>query len=261
MKPEFLLLAGWLSIQALGAQTAAPTVDQILARVQTNTGQFEASLPDFTCDETIVARRIEHGVMARDGSAESHFTGLQKASGRMSFTESREYVTINGAPAVKGQRLGGAFLFEGAFSSLLDGTFSTRAALFHDYQIAGREKCNNRPALVIKFATKRGQSGLRAEWGGRTMVQRDRGTAWIDEETLQVLRIERRFMNLPPGWLGLVARVNYGAVTIDGKPFWMPIEVEAERSSIDNVSREYRAEYRNYRKFEVSSGISFQPQP
>ena len=99
MRPAFPLLAGWLSIQALAAQTPAPTIDEILARVQTNTGQFESVLPDFVCDGKVVSLKILRNLLTREGSAESHFTGLQKKSGKMNFTESREFVTINGKPA------------------------------------------------------------------------------------------------------------------------------------------------------------------
>jgi len=258
MKRKFPLLAGWLSIQALGAQTAAPTVDQILARVQTNTGQFEQLLPDFTCDERIDTQNIEHGAVKREGIAESHFTGLQRRSGRMTFTESREFVTIDGKPAVKGRTLHRAFLFGGGFSSLLDETFSAKTVPLHDYNLAGRETVNGRAALVVEFATKPGQKALQADWGGKQMVQRDTGKAWIDLETTQVLRIERRFLNLPQKWTAFIATVDYGAVSIDGRPFWMPLRVMAECSTSDGTRRKYAAEYRNYRKFEVASGITYQ---
>src|SRR5208283_1829745 len=105
----------WLSIQALNAQTTPLTVKEILARVQTNTGQFERSLPDFVCGETVDSQTIAHGVLAREGIAESHFTGLQEQNRRMTFTESREFVTIDGKPAGKGQTLRGVLLSGGGF--------------------------------------------------------------------------------------------------------------------------------------------------
>jgi hypothetical protein len=261
MKPGFLLLAGWLSIQAPGAETADLTDKDIQARVQTNTGQFEQSLPDFVCDEKVDSLKIEHGALTREGTAESHFTGRQKKSGRMSFTESREFVTINGKSAKPGETLYGVFLFSGGFSSLLDETFSAKYAPLHDFKIAGHARLNGRAALAIEFATKPGQKELASFWVEDVLIQRDTGTAWIDEETLQVLRIERRFMNLPKGWAGVVATVDYGPVSIDGKPFWMPLRVKCNQTAIGGAMKRYTAEYRNYRKFEVASGISYEQAP
>ena len=257
--PGFPLLAAWLSTQVLAAQTTPLTVKEILARVQTNTGQFERSLPDFVCDEKIDSQTIAHGVLAREAIAESHFTGLQKQNRRMTFTESREFVTINGKPAGKGQPLRGVFLFGGGFSSLLDQTFSAKFAPVHDYRITGEERFNDRAALVIEFATKPDQKLLQAAWKGTAMIQRDTGKAWIDLETLQVLRIERRFLNLPREWTGLVATVDYGPVSIDEKPFWMPLRVKADQTTKRGPEEVYTAEYRNYRKFDVASGIVYEP--
>ena len=261
MKPGFLLLAGWLSVRALAAQTTVLTVDEILARVQTNTGQFEQSLPDFVCDEKIVSLKTERGVMTHEGASESHFTGLQKRSGRMTYTESREFVTINGRPAKPGAILYGAFLFSGGFSSLLDETFSAKFAPLHDFKIAGHGRWNDRAALVLEFATKPGQKLLGCVWDGEELIQRDAGKAWIDEGTIQVLRIERRFMNLPQAWRRLVATVDNGPVTIDGRPFWMPLRVKADQTGAGGAVRQFTAEYRNYRKFEVASWITYQPLP
>ena len=261
MKPELLLLAGWLSIAALGAQTTAPAVDEILARVQTNTGQFEAALPDFVCDEKIDSFVTAQGEMLREVVAESHFTGLQKRSGRLAFTETREYVTIDGKPAAKGQTPRKVLLFAGGFSSLLDQTFSAIFARFHDYRILGAETFGGRPALSIEFSTRPGQKAMSISWDEKAMIQRDTGKAWIDAETLQVLRIERRFLNIPPEYSGIVATVDYGPVSIDGRPFWMPLRVNLDQSLKDSGRRIYKAEYRNYRKFEVASGIVYQPGP
>jgi hypothetical protein len=261
MQRGFLLLAGWLSIQALGAQPADATVDEILARVQTNTGQFESSLPDFVCDETIHSQRFDNGVLAREVIAESHFTGLQRRSGNLSFTETREFVTINDKPAAKAGKVRKIPVFGGGFSSILDQTFSAGYAPLHDFKITGRETFNGRAAIGMEFSTKPDQHDLRARWNNKEMIQRDTGKAWIDEETRQVMRIERRYLNLPPEFSGMVVTVDYGPVSIEGKPFWMPRKVECHQSMKSGSRGEFTAEYRNYRKFDVASGIVYEPLP
>jgi len=53
--------------------------------------------------------------------------------------------------------------------------------------------------------------------------------------------------------------VEYAQVTIDGKPFWMPKTVRSDlrRKLTQPPERQFSAEYTNYRKFDVSSGIVY----
>jgi hypothetical protein len=252
-----LLLAGRLSSQSAISPRAVAPIDEILARVQTNTGQFAQSLPDFVCDEKVTSKAVKRSRPHRV-VIESHFVGLQKTNGRMAYTETREIVTVNGSKAAKGQKFEGPFMFGGGFSSLLEHTFSSKSAPSHTYQITGEEMLGGRPALVIEFATKESQQELFLGFYGRGYIQKDTGKAWIDKETMQVMRLERRYLNVPKGETPIVASVEYGEVRIDGKPFWMPATVRAAQTASKRWAKgEYLAAYTNYKKFQVSSEISF----
>ena len=240
----------------LAAQQASTTVAEILAQVQLNAGQFVRSLPDFVCDERVTSRGTHKGKVTQV-VIESHFVGLQKKSGRMSYTETREINTVNGQPARKGQRFQGPFLFGGGFSSILNQTFSPIFVPSHTYKIAGEEMLRETDTLVMEFATKEGQKELYFDYFGKAVVQKDTGKAWIDKGSLQVLKLERHYLNVQKGESPMLATVEYGEVRIDGKPFWMPSRVSAQQTFKGGDTGEYLAEYSNYRKFEVSSGIVF----
>lgn len=254
-----LLVGGWLaSAGAAGAQQRAASIEEILARVQTNTGQFVQTLPDFVCDEKVTSRGVHRGKL-NEAVIESHFVGLQTKSGSDSFTERREVTAVNGRPAKRGQKFGGPFLFGGGFSSMLDMTFAPQHVSSHTYKIGGEEMLGGRAALVIEFVTKEAQKDLYFLHYGKPIVQNDTGKAWIDKTSQQVIRLERHYLNVPPGETPIVATVEYGEVTISGKAFWMPLTVRAEQAATvkHNEKGEYVAVYSNYRKFEVSSGIVF----
>jgi hypothetical protein len=253
---KLLVLAAWFIFPAW-PQTA-PTIDDILARVQANTGEFESSLPDFVCDERVTSRRITNGKVDRETITESHFAGVQQKTRGMNFSEKREVVSINGAPVSKGRGLSGPFIFGGGFSSVLNQTFSMKYVPFHNYKFAGSETLEDRPVIVIEFATKEGQDALWFDFGGKALVEKDTGKAWVDPQSMQLLRLERRYLNCPSGYGQLLAQVDYGSVSIAGKAFWMPKSVRAESGKKDsNRVATYLAEYSNYRRFDVSSGIKF----
>lgn len=234
-----------------------PAIDEILARVQTNTGQFVQSLPDFVCDERVTSKAVRRGKQL-EVVIESHFVGLQKRAGRNSYTETREVVSINGEPAKKGQKTRGPFLFGGGFSSILEITFSARSIPSHTYKIAADEIVRGKQVIVVEFATREDQKDLYFDSFGKTRLQHDVGKAWLDKDSLQVLRLERHYLNVGEGQSPLISMVEYSNVRIGDKTFWMPSTVTATQSDSKKTSQaEYRAVYTNYRKFEVSSGIVF----
>lgn len=251
----FVVLAGvWLG--SVRAQTAM-SVEELVARVQANTDQFEHSLPNFVCDEKVSSSLFHRGKQ-HDKTIESRFVGVQKRNRNVSFTESREVVSVNGQPAAKDQRYEGPFLFGGGFSSMLSLTFGLEASPYHTYTLAGEETVNGRPAFVLTFKTKEGQHHLFFLIDGKTVVNNDIGKAWIDKESYHVLRLERRYLNVGKNQGPLAAVVDYAEVQIGGQPFWMPKTVHAWQSAMKGGDHgEFSASYSNYRKFDVSSAIAF----
>lgn len=247
----FVVLAAWPPWQQ-----PEPSINEILAKVHANTGEFVRSLPDFICDETITSRALVRGRL-RTFVNQSHFVGRQQQHGMFPFTETREVISINGKTVRPHTPLQGVLLFGGGFSSLLNETFGQPSAE-HTYRLAGEERIRDRSALVLEFATRDGQKTLSFDFYGKAYLERDTGEAWIDKQSLRVLRLERHYLNVPKGETPIVATVDYDEVRIGDQPFWMPVSVQAgQAKGRFGEQAQYLAEYRNYRKFEASSSIVY----
>jgi hypothetical protein len=260
MRPAAVLAIGLLhcSRPPLCLAQALPGVDQVLARVQANVAEFEASLPDFICTERITSRKVVDGKVRGQTVTDSDFVGVQQKSGPHLFTETRKIVSVNGRPVAKGESLAGFFLFGGGFSSILVITFAPKNVPCHNYRIAGTELLDGQSALLVEFATKDDQTELRFDFNGKALIQRDTGKAWIDPKSMQVLRLERRFLNVQPKSGEMItAIVDYTKVAIGEKFFWMPKRVWVEDTHKGKVTGQYLAEYSNYRKFDVSADIKY----
>jgi hypothetical protein len=247
-----------------------PSADEALARIHENVGRFETSLPDFLCDERITSREVEDGKTKSETVTDSIFVGTQHKNKNFTFTESREILAVNGKKVSKGSALRGPYFYLGGFSSILVTVFGPKWAPYHDYKVAGMETVAGRTLLAVEFATKEGQTAIRQTFTHKgqqpnqadVLASRYTGKAWIDPQSMQVVRLERHDLNLPSTVRSLVISTEYALVTIDGKPFWMPKSMRAEnveslRKSKPPADQLCVAEYSNYRKFDVSIGIKY----
>jgi hypothetical protein len=232
-------------------------LEQVLESVQAHVGEFAHSLPDFICDETITSRELMGRKVKHETIIESAFTGRQnKVENGKPFIETREIKTVNGRPASPGQEPKAPFLYGGGFSSVLVAVFSAENAPYFSYSLAGTDTLEGRAALVIKFETRNGQKRLlyRDLFNQRSYLN-GKGKAWIDPESMNVMRLELRYLDPPAGEGELHVAIDYAAVTINDKTFWMPRLVTAEQT-IPNpkfpVGGQYIAEYSNYHHFKVS---------
>ncbi|HYL76840.1 MAG TPA: hypothetical protein VEU96_21670 [Bryobacteraceae bacterium] len=259
MKLRLALTPALLFVLPLQAWQQSLTLDQVLKRVQENVVQFEASLPDFVCTESITSSKLSGGIVSKQTVIESTFVGIQKKDkdGRIHYNETRELASVDGKKAGKGQKLKGPFLLRGGFSGLLSTTFDALMAPHRNYRLESAQSLEGKEVLVVGFSTKKGQTGIGANFNGKGFLVDDSGKAWIDPDSMQVLRLERLVLNGPRPFPLWSTWVDYGQVLIGGRLFWMPKFVRSEVRSGNSGQPEGRftAEYTNYRKFEVSSGI------
>jgi len=260
-----VILAAGASLQSSAPAQALPTVDDALARVRENVGQFAAALPDFICSEHVTSRRVIGGKTTSETVNHSTIVGTIKG-----FIESREIAAVNGKRAARAHNLKGPYIYLGGFSSLLILTFGANYIPYHDYRIAGMETVDGRPLLALEFSTREGQTELIQDfWHGgplgsrrKSLPSRDTGKAWLDPRTMQVVRLETSHLNLPPWVQSEKVSTDYAPVILDGKPFWMPKSTRAEdvEPSHNPKLPAYNtciAEYGDYRKFEASAAIRY----
>jgi hypothetical protein len=268
MNPRSIVCLGLshLALCCAGAAQPAPKLDQVLPRIQQHVKEFENSLPDFICDEKITSRELMGGTTIHETDIDSTFRGTQNKDknpdGRYEpFTEWRDIQTIDGRPAPKGQQLTGPFLFGGGFSSILIEIFSAENSRYFNYKVIGPEKVDGKPAVLIKFETKKDQQALlHRELFGTQYVMKGSGKAWIDLSSMNVLRLEIQYLDPPMPEGVLTLAVDYAPVLIQQKTFWMPKTVTAEQTVPNSkvpVGGQYIAEYSNYQEFKVSVRMKY----
>jgi len=259
MKSRFFLGVGllqlWLCFVSL---SQSPKLEQMLPQIQQHVKDFELLLPDFICDETIISRELDGGIIHHETVIESTFRGIQHRDEEKDrpFTESREIKSVDGHPPIQGQPLKGPFFFGGGFSSVLDEVFSQKNQPYFNYRVAGLEKIEGKVVFVINFETKEGQREIlyRDISGIRAAVQ-GKGKAWIDPRSMNVVRVEFHYLNPPVNEGVLEVSIDYAPVVINGREFWMPKTVTAEQT-VPNpkhpLGGQYIASYSNYHQFNVS---------
>ena len=234
--------------------TVPRSADEVVGAVSQNVKEFQDLLPDFVCDEKITSAAYEYGKVTKMKTVDSIFTAVQKSSpgpgnGRAAFTESREIVAIDGKATSRHARMPTLpTQFTGGFSGLLSMTFSPDNLQAQHYVLADKPAEDGN--LLVQFTTKDGQQKLGSFLNGQSFLNKDAGRAWIDPRTMQVVRLERDFLNLPRNLTRLTNTVDYGPVTIGDRKFWMPRAVRID-STERNVKKtgSYTATYSNCKRF------------
>jgi len=256
--------------QSAAQHTDTPTLGEILQRLQENVDQYQALVPSFFCDEHVVSTIVPD---PRNESTVTDSTFRLKrvpdpnAEGETMLEESHEVKMVNGRPAT-GDTAGGPAFLRGAFSNGL-ALVSARQQACMRYTLRPMGKNNASEPVTIQFASvaaRRRPHDCRIE-------EDVSGHVLIDPETMQVTHLEftvpRHFIGTTVyttfNGLGLDAAsivgrwdvaVEYAAVVLGGKSFWLPTTISDRMSSSLVRSRwTYDATYSNYHKMEVTSRI------
>ena len=256
--------------QAKTAAQKTATLGEILQRLQENVDQYQALVPSFFCDEHVVSTIVPD---PRNESTVTDSTFRLKrvpdpnAEGETMLEESHEVKMVNGRPAT-GDTAGGPAFLRGAFSNGL-ALVSARQQACMRYMLRPMGKNNASEPVTIQFASvaaRRRPHDCRIE-------EDVSGHVLIDPETMQVTHLEftvpRHFIGTTVyttfNGLGLDAAsivgrwdvaVEYAAVVLGGKSFWLPTTISDRMSSSLVRSRwTYDATYSNYHKMEVTSRI------
>ena len=132
-----------------------------------------------------------------------------------------------------------------------------------DVDIAGREDVNGRPAILLKFRPKADYKPKTSE--GKNM-QHVAGRAWVDEEDLQVTRVEMEVIDPISIGLGLLARLQKGAsIVAERRKFngeiWLPVKTEITLNARVLLLKGFNIrlinEYSDHKKYTVDTILKF----
>ena len=226
-----------------GAVASPEAVNDVVARVSKNVEEFWKLLPDFVCNEKITSTTYSSGKIREQKIVESIFTSPRKAPSH------REIKSIDGKPAKKNAKMPDLPIdMSAGFGFISQATFTSRLLQYHDYTLAPQRDRDGRMAIL--FETKKDQQEIKWDFGGKAIVARDAGTAWIDPASTQVARIERSFFNIPNHFSHMTLSSEYRPVTIGKNSFWLPQYLRADLTERDpSKTGIFLAEYSNCRKF------------
>jgi hypothetical protein len=150
----------------------------------------------------------------------------------------------------------------GEFSTLLEALLEDGAATFRR---KGQDTIRNRSAWVYTFDITRELSRWRIESPSQLYYPAITGSIWIDRETSRVLRIEQQARNMPRGFPfdTTETTADYDFIRLGSTgPFLLPVEAEV-LSCIrgTSVCSRNKIEFRNYRKFDSATSITFDDKP
>jgi hypothetical protein len=252
----FFLLPSLLLAQAI------PSLDEILKSVGDSIQTFEDNLPDFECRETVIQRTSKKGKM-KEETIESIFRSFAKPQqwkGKPT-TEAREFLSINGRQIAQDGKKSGkdpAVYFWGIFRGLLGMTFALNCQSLHKYEIVGVEIKQGRRILELAFRTIEGQNSLGFMINKKNLACKDVGKAWLNLDSMQVIRIERKFLNVPKKMNPILISVDYSKVDLAGREFWMPTSVQTTASEKNGAGvAVFFANYADYHKYDVSTKITY----
>jgi hypothetical protein len=253
----------WFS-SALGAQRAkAPSLEEILERLEANLNHYDTSVPSLFCDEHVVSQ-VEPDLHNPETITDSVFRLKRTANPDHTTTlvESREIKNVNGKPATS-QDMDGPTMLSGAFEGGL-AVVSLNQTVCMNYTLQRINR--NRPAepYVVRFATV-----LTPQNTAKCLLQENsKGRVFIDPASMQITHLElttpRHALNFGSsyGSSGVgkrVLTVDYAPVLLGGETFWMPstigLHVTWGSGTFHMIVWSFRATYRNYHKLEVKSRI------
>jgi hypothetical protein len=232
------------------------SLDDVLKRVGDNMQVLKDTLPDFECRETVRQRMsYKKGQQATIRTVESILRAAKSPQG--AFTEQREYKSIDGKQLSKDEKVPeGLTSVVGVFANLLFLSFSSSSEI----KITGVETIQNRQALALIFSTVKGQNERTIPIAGKLYSAKTAGKVWLDPDSMQVIRCEMKQLDVPAKWNPGIITVDYAIVHIAGTEFWMPKSIKYLQSAKKgDWNYESYGEYTEYRKFDVSTRIIYEP--
>jgi hypothetical protein len=227
---------------------------RILSAIREYALNFSKNLPDYIC--TQMTRRFY------DPTGKEAWRKADEIAIKLSYFDQKEkyqVILLNGAPTEKTlDKLGGT-TSQGEFGSLLKGIFEDRShADFHweRWGMLRGHLCH-----VYKYTVDQEYS----EWSiydgeaKQSVVPGYEGEVFVDNDTLQVLRVSLESVNIPADFRVRVARsvLDYDYQTISGQKFLLPMKLVTRLDDNRHYLSRNDVEFRNYRKFSADTVLTF----
>ncbi len=247
-----IALSGWAT---LAAQDLPEWVLQ-LSRIKRQARTELERLPDFACGQTIQRfERRPHAV---------NFKPIDTLRLEVAYVGNKELY----APAGGGSFSEPDLAHLGAGGAMGTGPFSAvaRNLLVYDHGRVtghGSDRIQDRPALCFDFEIPEMFAGYSLSSGSRTGTAGLQGTFCADAETLTLLRIEEKAVDIPADLLieEAFTAVDYSLTRIGASQVLLPKSAEMRINGYDGLIRRNVIEFSNCREYTAQSVIHFDDTP
>jgi len=257
-----------LPAPAAGLTTAVPTYQpppppsleeqgRLIQEAREYAFNYTQSLPDFICTEVV---RRSAAPKPRSG-ADAEWRDQDTLQIRLSYFQQKEqYKLMLIDSRITNQdyeKVGGAKSF-GDFGSLMAGIFDPSSQARFEW--ARWSYLDKRPVMVFSYFIDQPHSHyqIRAQEANRTVVPAYSGVVMLDKETHKVMCVTVKAEDIPADFPVKAAetRLYYDYVELSGHTFLLPLRSVITMAGDDYLNRNDE-QFRIYRKYEVSSGLSF----
>lgn len=253
------ILLSLVTAQIMFAQASAPDEARrqgILERMKDAALNYGSRLQDFLCVE-VVKRSTDAGIV-------KHMHPLDTQEREVTYLNHKERyrdLTVNGKPASPTNQIKpGYFLGGSEFGEALNYIFAPKNAAKFEWDHV--ENSSTQRLCVFRYRVTTKDSTMVEFANGATIVLQHHGAVSADCESGMPLRIQ---LETEPATLaqnssriaiGLKLEVQYAMTDIGGKQFLLPQSAD-ELSRFGGTRVRVAIQFRDYRKYEASSAVTF----
>ncbi|MBI5084300.1 MAG: hypothetical protein HZB13_06855 [Acidobacteria bacterium] len=243
-----ILLLGMLL--AMDPQAGLPRDVLLLARIKQKVQQMAAQVTDYTCLETIERS-------ARD-SAQRPFRPVDVLRLEVGVVGKKEVYSWPGAEKFEERGpsdiVSAGTVSTGEFMQSLRAVFISNTATI---RWRGEEELNGRPALRYDYSLPLFGFRWHVALAGGSGEVRAEGSFWADADTMDILRLEARAADIPPGLPleEMTSRTDYGMMQLRGTAVWLPQSAELTLRELGGKESRNRIEFSHCRQYSGSSSL------
>jgi hypothetical protein len=228
--------------------------DPLIRKAANAAMDFTETLPNYVCQE-MVTRYLSDSSPASWQAQDIITAEVVYEGGKEDYRN----ITVGGKPFHKSMEETGGAWSEGEFGTILINLFNPGTAAQFRYMQDSR--AGSVTAKEYSFEVAHENSHWEVKFGSQSYLPGYTGKVWIDPATSRVLRIEMYARNFPGDFPTdhVESATDYQYVRLGGaQQYLLPVHSETlscERGSVQ-CSRN-TIDFRNYRKFEGQSTITF----
>ena len=230
------------------------SLNTLLPAIQHHVAEYVAGLPNYTCTETV--HRFERPRRVKD------FQTIDTIKLEIAVLNGTEHFAWPGSSQFEDKDL--PDLLGGGHGALTKGDFvmHARNIFLRDQAVFSSpraEKLGARAAIRLDYEVPVAKSNFEIRADGQKAVVGYKGTAWVDENTLQLLRISIEAEGIPSKIRvrSLRSEINYAMVQLGDAKVLLPSSSQYTLQHTSRVDLSSRIEFSGCRQYGATSNLSF----